>query len=425
MRRFAFALPALLLALALGCAGAPPADGGGGDVPIPTGTLAPGDLVYLGAFRLPGASGGSSWEWSGDGLTYCPTGDAAAAPDGFPGSLFGIGHDHHKQVSEVTIPAPMLSRNPGDLPVASTLRPFTDVRAGVGQLDLLQEVVRSDIEYLPAQTGQDAGHVYLCWGAHYQEEAENVASHMWCDLDLTGSIGAWWVGDYSPYSVNDYLFEIPANWADRYVGGRRLGTGRYRDGGWGGQGPNLYAIAPWQHGNPPPPNARLAATELLHYSPTGGDVPPTTAMTGYHHADEWTGAAWLTAGDRAAVVFVGTKGVGECWYGLPDGTVWPDGPPYPADPENQRGWWSTGFEASILFYDPADLARVAEGAVPPYQPQPYAQLPIDARLLNSGGSQRKYRTGAIAFDRVRGLLYLLEPRADEDRSVVHVWRVGA
>jgi hypothetical protein len=31
--------------------------------------------------------------------------------------------------------------------------------------------------------------------------------------------------------------------------------------------------------------------------------------------------------------------------------------------------------------------------------------------------------GAAAFDRQRGLLYVLEPLADEDRSIVHVWRV--
>ena len=29
--------------------------------------------------------------------------------------------------------------------------------------------------------------------------------------------------------------------------------------------------------------------------------------------------------------------------------------------------------------------------------------------------------GAAAFDRERGLLYVLEPLADEERSLVHVW----
>ena len=47
----------------------------------------PEDLVYLGAFRLPAASGGSNWEYSGYAMTYCPSGDPRGADDGFPGSI--------------------------------------------------------------------------------------------------------------------------------------------------------------------------------------------------------------------------------------------------------------------------------------------------------------------------------------------------
>jgi len=38
--------------------------------------------------------------------------------------------------------------------------------------------------------------------------------------------------------------------------------------------------------------------------------------------------------------------------------------------------------------------------------------------------QQKHHVGAMAFDRERGLLYVFEPLADEDKSLVHVWRVG-
>ena len=148
-------------------------------------------------------------------------------------------------------------------------------------------------------------------------------------------------------------------------------------------------------------------------------------MDGYHHADQWAGGAWLTAGDRAAVVFVGTKGTGECWYGLPDGTVWPDEPPFPEDPENQRGWWSTGFVAQFIFYDPADLAAVAAGALQPWEPQPYATLNVDDRLFLTRTTQQKYRLGDCAFDRARGLFYVLELFGDGDKPVVHVWQVQA
>ena len=390
------------------------------------GRLQPDDLVYRGAFRLPGASGGSSWDYSGDALTYYPGGDADGPADGHPGSLFGVGHDWDKYVSEIDIPLPVISpdKRLSDLNRAHTLRPFGNVRARVGQLDRLLEMPRVGLEYLPAQGAQTSGKLYLCWGAHFQEDAAlRVASHMWCNVGLTGSRGAWYIDGYSPYSVNDYLFEIPGGWADANTPGLRLGTGRFRDGGWGGQGPALFACGPWNHGNPPPNGAVLDATPLLLYSSTATDPPPFHTLAGYHHADEWAGGAWLTGGSGSAVVFVGTKGEGDCWYGLPDGTVWPEEPPYPPDPLGQRGWWGTRFAGRMIFYDPDDLAAVAHGTLEPYEPQPYAALDLDPRLFAVASSQQKHHVGDVCFDRERGLLYLMEPLADGDKSLVHVWSV--
>ena len=67
-------------------------------------------------------------------------------------------------------------------------------------------------------------------------------------------------------------------------------------------------------------------------------------MDAYHHSDEWTGGAWLRVGDASAVVFIGTKGIGDCWYGFENGVVWPEGgphPPVPPPPFDARGWWSS------------------------------------------------------------------------------------
>lgn len=427
MFRLAHGLLAVCLAVLLaGCGG-----GHKGDGPdlaesaerAAVGRLSPSDLVYKGAFRLPGASGGSSWVYGGDALAYCPGGDPGGPADGYTGSLYGIGHDWQKYVSEVTIPTPRLPTGGlGTLRTATTLRPFRDVRSGVGSLSVLQEMVRVGMVYLPAQGAQTSGKLYLCWGAHLQEDTgDRVASHMWCERNLTGSRGAWYVGNYSPYSVNDYMFDIPKGWADRYVGGRRIATGRFRDGGWSGQGPSILAVAPWQHGNPPANNTHLSAVPLLLYSNTATDEPPYHVMNDYHHADAWTGGVWITSARGAAVVFAGTKGTGDCWYGLPDGTVWE--PPYPPDPLNQRGWWSTGFIGQLRFYDPADLAQVARGRRPPYWPQPYATLNLDQYLAHVTQSQQKEHVAAICFDHPHGLLYLLEPFADGDKPLVHVWIV--
>ena len=89
----------------------------------------------------------------------------------------------------------------------------------------------------------------------------------------------------------------------------------------------------------------------------------------------------------------------------------------------------------MLFYDPADLARVASGEIAPSAPQPYACMSIEDRLfLNTPpgseggmgtGRQRRYRLGAVAYDRTSNLLYATEQFADPegDRPVVHIWQV--
>ena len=90
-------------------------------------------------------------------------------------------------------------------------------------------------------------------------------------------------------------------------------------------------------------------------------------------------------------------------------------------------------DAQILFYDPADLARVAAGQMQSWAPQQYASLDIDGHLfLNPAGiememlgtgDQRRYRIGDVTYDRNNGLLYVLELFADGAKPVVHVWRV--
>jgi hypothetical protein len=435
----------------------------GDGVDLPAGLLRPEDLAYEGAFRLPerepGAPDAEGWEYGGQALAYWPGGDPTGDEDGHPGSLFGTGHDVWNFVSEIAIPAPSASRNLDALPVAVTLQGFHDVRGGL--FDGLDEMPRVGLEALPPLGEQSSPHLYLAWGQHLhggEGERSYTPSHAWCELDLAepATQGAWWIGDAPLFSVNGYMFEIPEPWA-AVLGGARLATGRYRDGGWSGMGPALFAVAPWLAGNPPAPGTRLDAQTLLLYSTWEDEERQTLA--GYHDADEWEGGAWVTAGDRAAVVIVGTKGGGDYWwYGSysPAG----DGAPCPFDggddetfcfeadgtacaPEvavqctgyvaESRGWWSSRFDAQFLFYDPAALLAVAGGLSPPHAPQPYTVLDVDEHLFLSEtaytipfgpGDQHRLRLLEAAYDRERGLLYVIEPFADGAKPVVHVWRVG-
>jgi len=405
---------------------------------ISGGLINPADLVYLGAFRLPGESGGSSWEYSGYAMAYYPEGDPSGADDGFPGSLFAVGHDHQQYVSEISIPQPVISpgKNPEQLPTAATLQPFADITGGrFGYL----EIPRAGLEILPPQGDQDGWKLYFCWGQHFEDERS--PTHGWSTLDLGApdTAGPWHIAGFTNYVTNDYLFEIPEAWSTAYSPGLRLATGRFRDGLWGGLGPSLIAIGPWLDGNPPADEATLnhALPLLLYGRQQAGnieiDISGIEPMATFKEPDEWSGGAWLTAGNKSAVIFVGTKALGESWYGFSNSVVYPTSgdpdevyPEVPPWPHDSRGWWSEDISGQILFYNPDNLAAVAQGDMESWEPQPYASLALDDLLYDPGfdhENYKRYLLGAAAFDRENGLLYLVERQADGDKSLIHVFQL--
>jgi len=346
------------------------------------------------------------------------------------------------------------------LPQARFLQSFHNVAAGYFQG--LDEIPRIGLQYL--DTPATGPKLHLAWGQHLQSESAEL-SHAWFETNLSNPNlrGPWYIGQQPPYRINGYLLEIPAAWADAHVGGRYLGTGRYRDGGMSGMGPALFAYRPWvnQAGAPAAAGTHLSEVTLLLYESSLNTESIERCLRGYQHADEWEGGVWITtASGRTAVLFAGTKGTGsKYWYGYvnPAGPDCPcvdqshvgefpvcrqaDGTPCPpqdmsycARHTSNRGWWSARFDAQFLLYDPADLARVAAGQMEPWRPQPYAALDVDAQLfLNpegiepdmlGTGVQRRFRLGDVSFDRANGLLYVLELFADGAKPVVHAWRVG-
>lgn len=430
----------------------------------------PTDFEYLGAFRLPGGDDPpQTFAYGGNAMTFNPDGDPYGAQDGFPGSLFVMGHDRiaygelpdGNQVAEITIPIPIVSRNIADLNTADFLQNFTDVT--FGHFTELEEIPKVGMQYLNRpETGPK---IHLAWGQHLQPQ--DFASHGWFNPTLSNPDfqGTWFIGNQDLFSVNGYMFEIPSSWADTYAGGRYLVTGRMRDGGQGGMGPALFAYRPWQaDGSPAPDGTRLEEVTLLLYENAYNTEEIVRSLNGYQHSDAWEGGAWITAASgKSAVLFAGTKSNGEkYWYGY----IHPGGPQFAClDTEvidfptcrnadgsvcpqedfggccngaagecvSNRGWWTTRFDAEFILFDPADLAKVATGQLESWQPQPYAVIDIDEYLyLNppewdlvelGWGDQRRARVGDVAFDRANGLLYVLELYADGAKPVVHVWKI--
>ena len=434
----------------------------------PSPLIQPNDLDYLGAFRLPEAGlRPATFEYGGNAMTFNPDGDSTGAADGFPGSLFISGHDRMpygelpdgSRVAEVNIPVPVNATHLNELNHADYLQPLTDIAAGF--FTGLDEIPRIGLQYLNRpETGPL---IHIAWGQHFQPEPA-VPSHGWFNPDLANANmqGSWFVTTEYPYSVNGYLFEIPPEWADTYADGRYLATGRYRDGGWSGMGPALFAYRAWnEQGTPAQDGTVLDAIPLLLYQSSSTTPEIEGNMNGYQHPDEWEGGVWLTTADgKSAVIFVGTKSIGEkYWYGWvnPAGAAFPcveteligqfdlchlaDGSPCPPEDlqgceghNDYRGWWSSVFVGQFIFYNPDDLVQVAEGHLSPDQPQPYASLNVDEYLylnpdqveLDMLGTdvQRRGRIGDATYDRANQFLYVLELFADGAQPIVHVWRVG-
>ncbi|SCX98398.1 fibronectin type III domain-containing protein [Desulfoluna spongiiphila] len=387
------------------------------------------DLLYLGAFKLPDGHGEDEpmarWDGGGHGMTFYPEGDFGGEADGFPGSLFSISHTYTNHVSEFSIPVPVISpdKNLDDLPRATTLQPFADITEGRQTLGL-NGTTLVDIQYYPRQGSQDSDKLYWTLYEYYMPH-EDDPYHGWAELDLSApqSHGMWRLGDFPAASTSKYLFDVPVSWADTHTPGKYLAGGRYRTPNNGSWGPALYVFGPWNDGNPPADGCQLGAIELLKHT---SEHP----VRGMGFSDDWVDGAWLTAGDRSAVVVAGKRGVRERAGGL-----WTYGAPQPDDYSISKGYHACPDYGALLFYDPVLIAHVAEGTLSPGDVQPYAVFNAQDLLFtaNMGLSVQDIRTrgkslGGVGYDREHNLLYVLELDVEgyfsPGKPIAHVFKVS-
>jgi chitodextrinase len=126
----------------------------------------------------------------------------------------------------------------------------------------------------------------------------------------------------------------------------------------------------------------------------------------------------LTAGDKSAVIFAGmkamrTKASGAEYYGEPG-----------IDGCGYKGYHAEPYYGDILFYDPEILAEVAQGTIESHEIQPYATFSVEDYMFMQGC--RRTILGGVAYDRLRGLLYVMEKGVEgiyARKPIVHVFRV--
>ncbi|MCA9997330.1 MAG: hypothetical protein KDE56_16340 [Anaerolineales bacterium] len=382
----------------------------------PTGLVYPGDLTYLGAFKVPtGSSGGSRFGFSGHNLAFRPDGDPNGADDGFPGSLYFNGFELDQLIVEINIPRPTISpgKNVLDLETAVVLQPFADVTGG-RKFDITDDPRIGGLAYLPAQPGQDGPKLYWTVYKWYNVAIDPIAGHGYSNPDMSNPDpqGGWNLGNFHNQMTAGYLFTAPAAWANAHTGGKRLISGLNINQGVSASsaGPAMFAYAPWLHPvQPPPPGATLDVVPLVYYTLDEHEIPD------HKIPDEWEGGAWLTAPSKQAVVITGRKSLGEEYYGEAR----------PGDCDPYKGYHGDPYEPQILFYDPADLAASARGEVEPWDVLPYERWTVTDILFPTCEG---FLPGA-AFDTDNGYLYIIQPGADtvsdefEPQPVIHVFHL--
>lgn len=392
----------------------------------PTSTrLMPQNLIYQGAFSFPE---GDEWSYSGHALAWYPNGDPTGSGDGYPGSLYTATHANDGYVGEISIPAPVKGEAIGTLPKAQVLQTPEDITGGwKDNCTSYPECIYRELDglaYLPNINK-------IAWNLRdwYNVTGFDQDSLGWSNPDMSDPQGVWHIGPreseegiFHNAKTSNYLFTAPDSFASQWLEGKWLIAGSSREAGalGGSQGPTLFALAPWEDGNPPAPSSSLDAMALLYYPENYDCVwdADVCAYPGYSAADHWNGGAWIDGADGTAILITGRKGLGESCYGTPeecgnDTCV------------TSKGYHAYPYQPQILFYDPEDIKAVLAGTTNPWQVVPYHVMSLEDITYNGGCAV----IGAAALDPDNGYLYITEKEIDAgDDGIwggtsVHVWKI--
>ncbi|NCC25978.1 MAG: hypothetical protein EOM25_12425 [Deltaproteobacteria bacterium] len=406
---------------------------------IPAERLQPSDLVYQGAFRLP-----DEFNWGALGMSYYPSGiggqgsllvtgfQSPSSPEHPAEACWDPSWSCNSYYGQVLIPTPTKAFNWESLPMAQLSGGMINYDQGLAATVHREYVFVSDIEYMPRSGSQSRDKVYGALEAWYAEGifGEGSFPTIWMsNMDGTGARGVFHVGPESvPFhgrKMGSYLFTVPQWYADQYLGGRRLVTGRSRgtpasidpvttDGG--SQGPTLFAFRALDSDDP---TGNLDALPFLYYRVkypgcAGPNVGPTAECDYpfFSMCDDWTGGAFVDTGSKRAVMLLGLKGSRNCYGGAGCGDPCGDGQGYHCDPS----------ERQVIFYDVHALGDIAKGQVDPWSVLPYAVWK-PGEFYQTGVTC--WNAGGMTFDSENGRVFMVERGmgGETNACVVHVWRV--
>jgi hypothetical protein len=356
------------------------------------------NLTYVGSFRVPkGAIGASSFKFGGTALSFNPV----------RASLFAVGHDRQQAIAEITIPKATKSESINDLPTAEVLQPFTRILP-----KLVDSKLKGNIKIggLAVVGNQLIGTVY----EYYDAAGDAVESHFrLSSLDLSDSkvSGPFQVGTLGAGLVAGYMGAIPLKWQ------KQLG-GKYITGQAGipitsrtSSGPAAFVFDPRQF--------LIAATPVtpLVYYPLAHPLSDHRAKSAiYNLTSDFNGIVFPEGGDE--LMFFGSHGIGEYWYGEADDHDPPD------IYDTYKGNHAPPYVYQAWLYNVHHLMDVKRGVKRPWNVQPSRVVSFDLPF-----KEEKKRIGGVAYDQATARLFISQMLVDQVGSsgypLIHVFKFVA
>jgi YD repeat-containing protein len=367
-----------------------------GGTPSTRPLLQQSSLTYLGSFRVPAGTLGSTYGFNAAGTgglgTYAMAFNAAR------NSLFLGGHPYEQRVAELAIPS-SLTGTPTATALQNLIDPLEGRLGSINPSDPNSKVIGSALVY---NNQLFIGAFSYYDGAATQSKSEFVRP---VNLSTTGQvIGPVKIGANYPGWVDKYASLIPAEWQASF-GGPALAGG------------TLGAINSLQSWGP-------SATVFDPANVTTMSNVPGTLVLGYPYghplADTMKGNQYLSQADfitgmvfptgTRSVLFFGKHGLGDYCYGTGGAS---GGACYDPD-DSSKGIHSYPYRSQVWAYDANDLIAVKSGVKQSYDVAPYAVWQLDAAFVDIQG---------VAYDAAAQRLYVSRVYADNTRPLINVYQI--
>jgi hypothetical protein len=342
----------------------------------------PGNLDYLGTFRVPTPSG-NNFAYGGSALAYNPSND----------SLFMVGSTNEQLTGEISIPA--LGGT------ASIIQPLTDSLGGKrGAVGPTESRIGGNLVY--------KNKLYVSAFVFYDASGEQTQSHFSRSLSLgSGSVtGPYRMGSLGAGFYSGYMSPIPTEWQARLGGPALVGNCCLSIISRTSFGPAAFAFDPEGTAGSAQPLVYYPSdhTTLGNYS-VGGSRPifnGTTRIT-----------AVIFPPGTSSVLFFGMTGIGNWCYGEPGECGGDPMQPY-------KGDHAYPYRAYVWAYDANDLAAVRSGQKQPWQVTPYRTW----ELPDMGDVSGDFGVGGAAFDPVSGRIFIAKSRGDDANPLIYVYKIN-